>query len=366
MESAKHRPKIEWNVVASIVLLLCVSLAGSAMFQYAFHYCYYFNYFYRLLFYIPVGIGILLCLYRLDYVLILRFARVLLGCGITLLVVALCTESGGPVIGKYSFDINQPVGVLCALGIAGMLQDSDGERAGRIAIKLFAAFIPIFLFWKLDQLLWAIVLCVVTTVAFVRLMRQGTFMFGKWTQRILLIAFILICGVFIIGFFAVDFGRQLAAWIDPAAYQDQHGFLNYRARMLISSAVPFGKSAIIPAGTMALSYTPYPSTDLALLTIFSTYGWVAGIAVTLLLCFFAFSLCRAAVKTRNTKGGLLTMVCAILIAIQLCAVLCTNFGYYFQGLHADVPFLSVGGLSLMGTMALSGVVLSVWRTRLEE
>lgn len=90
------------------------------------------------------------------------------------------------------------------------------------------------------------------------------------------------------------------------------------------------------------------------------YGWIAGIALTFLLCGAYGILLVTAFRIRNRLGRLVALAGSLAMWIQFLFYLLGNFGCQF-GMFGNLPFVSEGLASVTGSALMAGLILSSYR-----
>ncbi len=150
--------------------------------------------------------------------------------------------------------------------------------------------------------------------------------------------------------------RRLMAFLDPWSHRDQEGYQLIQSMTAFVNGSYWGRGP--GGGEQKLHYLPMSNTDF----IFAVWGEETGIvgSVVLALLFIglvAVSL-RIAMYSRDMFGTLLAGGFAALIGIQAAFNMMVSVGLLpTKGL--PLPFISMGGTSLIVFMTMMGIVLNV-------
>jgi cell division protein FtsW (lipid II flippase) len=359
-----HKPHREWKIVLLLLLMLCFSVAISAVFQFISIPQYYYNYFYKLLIYVPIGGILVVILYRLDYRFFIRYGTAILILGMLLLLII---NKWGDVfsrlvVGNYAFEVMPFAGICGVLGTASSLQYS---RKKSLIIEIINALLTLIifgLFMSLSQLLWALSQLIVYIATCIWLDKTDLSLHKYRAKKVIHIIVIVICGLILSEVLFNEIIRWLPVLLHPQAYSNSQGYALLMTKRLLSSVVPFGSSALISSGqSIGSSF----SKVYVLLYIFSKFGYITGYLILLSVLSFVYFICRAAWYMKNTSGGAIATACCILLVLQFIIAICTNLGFTLPGLYSKFPFLSVGGIFMVSNMLLTAIILSIWRTHLE-
>jgi len=108
------------------------------------------------------------------------------------------------------------------------------------------------------------------------------------------------------------------------------------------------------------AHVPNAATDFALVNVIASLGWVVGIV--LILCIIVY-IARMSVTIRKIKdsfGFFISLGACTILAAQFVAGILVNFGF-LPTASIYMPLISYGGVGYIVSMALIGLILSVWR-----
>lgn len=150
--------------------------------------------------------------------------------------------------------------------------------------------------------------------------------------------------------------RRLTAFLDPWSHRDQEGYQLIQSMTAFVNGSYWGRGP--GGGEQKLHYLPMSNTDF----IFAVWGEETGVAGSVLLALLFIGLVavslRIAMHARDLFGTLLAGGFASLIGIQAAFNMMVSVGLLpTKGL--PLPFISMGGTSLIVFLTMMGIVLNV-------
>lgn len=143
---------------------------------------------------------------------------------------------------------------------------------------------------------------------------------------------------------------QGSGWVTRVCdglFQNSHWF--GAAQLPLDGGV-YSAAQILPAG----------ATDFVLVNVIATLGKFAGVALVLLAALFLLRLVHTTAKVRNPFGFYLCAACCCYFVFAFTASIGVNLGF-LPFFSVPMPFFSLGGIQSAQSLALAGVILSVWR-----
>lgn len=137
----------------------------------------------------------------------------------------------------------------------------------------------------------------------------------------------------------------------------EENFQREQARIAIASGGVIGKG---PGNSTQRSQLPHPYSDFAYAFIVEEYGVFGGIVVMFL---YLWMLYRAGVIIRRTRNPIYSLVVfgiIIIVVLQAFINICVSIGI-FPITGQTLPFISLGGSSLLFTSIALGIVLGISR-----
>ena len=147
--------------------------------------------------------------------------------------------------------------------------------------------------------------------------------------------------------------------IDP--FDDKHMQRTY-ANIAVASGSLIGKG---PGKSEQRNFLPHPYSDFIYAIIIEEYGLLGGIVVLMLYIFLFTRVIRIIGKRPLTFGGLMAFGLGFLIILQAMVNMGVSIGL-LPVTGQPLPFVSMGGTSLMATGLILGMILSVTRNMEEE
>lgn len=175
-------------------------------------------------------------------------------------------------------------------------------------------------------------------------------------------ALILIPAFFMFLIFAASYApyaiRRFSGFFNDGS---ESGYIYYIIRRFLSESVLFGKGGI-PQGLPELSKClPNVGADYSLVYLFHEYGTAVIIGLAALLSLFSFMGFYKASRQKNVLGSLAAVSITCSFLLQSLLFLAESLGY---GLVSSIslPFISYGSSELFLNAALTGFMLSAFRT----
>ena len=147
--------------------------------------------------------------------------------------------------------------------------------------------------------------------------------------------------------------------IDP--FDDRHMQRTY-ADIAVASGSIFGKG---PGKSEQRNFLPHPYSDFIYAIIIEEYGIVGGIIVLLLYVILFTRVIRIVSRRAVTFGALMSFGLGFLVVMQAMVNMGVSIGL-LPVTGQPMPFVSMGGTSLMATGIILGMILSVTRTMEDE
>lgn len=158
----------------------------------------------------------------------------------------------------------------------------------------------------------------------------------------------------------VLYSHKLTIVIDP--YQDKmgEGYIYYLIREFVSGSNLIGSGGI-PEGINNISNLPGISTEYTLVYLIHRFGFIVLIGIIVLLALFTIIGLYKITKQKNTLGSLVALSVIIPFMLQVIVYIISNLGFSLTS-TLSMPFISHGKFALFINSALTGFMLSVFRT----
>ena len=147
--------------------------------------------------------------------------------------------------------------------------------------------------------------------------------------------------------------------VDP--FDDKHMQRTY-ADIAVASSSIFGKG---PGKSEQRNFLPHPYSDFIYAIIIEEYGLIGGVIVLLLYIILFTRVLRIVIKRPLTFGSLMAFGLGFLIILQAMVNMGVSIGL-LPVTGQPLPFVSMGGTSLMATGLIIGMILSVTRSIEDE
>ena len=147
--------------------------------------------------------------------------------------------------------------------------------------------------------------------------------------------------------------------VDP--FDDKHMQRTY-ADIAVASSSIFGKG---PGKSEQRNFLPHPYSDFIYAIIIEEYGLIGGVIVLLLYVILFTRVWRIVIKRPLTFGSLMAFGLGFLIILQAMVNMGVSIGL-LPVTGQPLPFVSMGGTSLMATGLIIGMILSVTRSIEDE
>ena len=143
---------------------------------------------------------------------------------------------------------------------------------------------------------------------------------------------------------------------------DDHHYQQTYAKIAVATSSVFGKG---PGKSEQRNFLPHPSSDFSYAIIIEEYGVVGAIIVLMLYIFLFTRVLRIMHKRPLTFGAYMSFGLGFLLIMQAMINMGVSIGL-LPVTGQPLPFISMGGTSMMATGFILGMVLSVTRHMEEE
>ena len=147
--------------------------------------------------------------------------------------------------------------------------------------------------------------------------------------------------------------------VDP--FDDKHMQRTY-ADIAVASSSIFGKG---PGKSEQRNFLPHPYSDFIFAIIIEEYGLIGAVVVLLLYLILFTRVLRIVIKRPLTFGSLMAFGLGFLVILQAMVNMGVSIGL-LPVTGQPLPFVSMGGTSLMATGLILGMILSVTRYMEDE
>lgn len=314
-----------------------------------------------------VGLAAMTAVLFFDYRTIRRWAYVIYGVNLALLLAVLFVGSspGGAnrwfVLGPVSFQPSEFMKLSFILAVSSYFASSmgpDGLRIRDLLIPIALAAAPAALIIMEPDLGSAglLILLCLTMVCMIK-MRPGTYT--------ALAGAVLACGppVVIFGWrYLKPYQRQrIITFINPESDPLGSGYHIIQSKIAVGSGQLFGKGYL--AGTQGqLKFLPEQHTDFIFSVLAEEWGFVGGMVFFGLLLFYVFRGMTISREARDMFTSITAMGVTVMFLWQSFINIAMAVGI-FPVVGIPLPFLSYGGSSLVTTLLGTGLLLNIHMRR---
>ncbi|MDF2596499.1 MAG: FtsW/RodA/SpoVE family cell cycle protein [Clostridia bacterium] len=364
-----HKPKMEWSILGLMTLLVSVSFIILAIWSKSYAGSGdVFNAHSKQAVFIIMGLGLVSCLYFLDYKVFERWAEI--GWCIGILILLWTVFYGININGARRWVRLGPITLSAAylarvfliLAYTGMVY-KWGNRGLRSRMLLgIMALIPVGL-TAMDDLFGAVILGSVLFIILVCYIKNDIFKGNKGLWLKILYGTAL-AGSALFSFILLKDNthklQRLMIFMHPETDPNAHGYMYMVLQNLREQASLIGDSGV----KMFEGYVNVRdiSGDLIFLFIVGKLGWLAGALLISILIFVTLRLFLAASKVQEAYGKIVCISIASLVTIQFIFNILMNLGYT-PLTSSYLPFISYGGSAVITDMLLIGVFLSIYRRK---
>ena len=189
--------------------------------------------------------------------------------------------------------------------------------------------------------------------------------FGKKTKPILLLFIVafIICTCFLLFTPQIIYRlSNITAILHPETDPAGAGYLSGILQNMIKNAALFGEGTpfLDYDVTYAVMLSNFRS-DYLLTYLTYKFGWITSIALVTLLTIFLGMGFRKCLRQKSILGQMVSLSILSTFTAEILLYVVTNLGYPLIA-PISLPFLSYGGTALIIHMALTGILLSIFRT----
>jgi len=353
-----------------IFLILVLTLLGIGLimlFSASYAYAYYydgnsFHYITRQLAFAVVGVVALLVVSQIDYHILRRFALLLLGGTLFLLVLVLFYHTQAtakrwiPIVGTFTFQPSELAKFTIVVVVAHLISlNYDRMSDPRYGLWPFLSIMGIIaLLMVLQPHLSGTIL--ILSIGVVMMFIGGTNL--KWFA---LGGLFLVGAVVVIIFIpdAVPYAMsRLEHWINPASDPTGAGYQTLQSLYAIGSGGLLGVG--IGNSRQKHLYLPEPQNDFVFSVVCEELGFVGATIILLLFVLLVWRGFAIAMRCRDRFGSMLAVGLTTQVGVQtiLNIAVVSNT---IPNTGISLPFFSYGGTALCMLLAQMGVVLSVSR-----
>ena len=305
-----------------------------------------------------ISIVVLLVLNKIDYHKIARISNFLILITIGLLALVLIPGIGVEVGGArrwfifiFSVQPSEITKIIVIIYLSDILNKKYRDIY-RIKAILFPAFIflliiTFLIFMEPDYSTAIIIWMVIFIILFI-----GEVRFKH------VIGIVITWGIFAVGYLFLESYRRerIIAFLNQGSEASSSNFQVNQSLIALGSGNIFGLG--LGNSMQKYSYLPEANTDFIFSIIGEEFGLIGTLFVILLFILFAFFGIRIAMKAKDYLGRLIAVGITSLIIIQAIINISVSTGL-LPVTGVTLPFISLGGSSLVTMMAGAGILLNI-------
>lgn len=358
-----HRPKMAWGMIGLIAVLSVGGLILQALLKESVGYTILVRGLGHNLFYMVIGLGIMMGVCYLDYSRLGRFAReltILLCAGLVLGKGLLGNTMNGEGAWLYILGTGINIRALTILFVplyAGVIYSFRGQGYKGLAKSVLFMIPGVFTALFCPYVIGAIILLLTFTLTLIIAVWKGWFKVSrkKVLASIAAAAVILpVCGAWSVIHFGASYqSARMEAMLDPSS--TEAGYQISAVRELIGTSRLLGSTA----GQENMAEVVYDTGDYIFAFTAAYYGILVVAAAVALTGFLFLHFLRLSMRQKNQLGMLMGSACAIVFTVQLVLYVLANMGIIFGGVYC--PFFTNGAAGMIVTYVLLGILLSIYR-----
>jgi cell division protein FtsW (lipid II flippase) len=361
----QHKPQTEWSLI--ILTAFIALIGGAVMYSSSKFNSFQSVSFEKYLLYAFIGITVTAGLYFFDYTKLKKLALPIYLVTFAILVsTIISTENVNGrkfmMIGSFSLSSNYAT-LLFLIAFTGFIEKFRGKGGISIAYLMGIGGISLLPIMMLPNLSQALILLTVYTILTFSAVRRRHF---GGNRRIQLFS---LGGVMMLGMSALAIRiisepyrlDRVASFItrgktDPLG----NGWQQVMADNWLAVSKLFGKTTETVSGYGIDRAMPGATTDYVLINVIATLGWAVGIALVASVALFIIRMFVTTRRVRNDYGYYLSLSSCTVLSAQFVISILINFNL-FPLMGMSLPFISYSGTGYIVSMALVGIILSVWR-----
>ncbi|WZL71704.1 FtsW/RodA/SpoVE family cell cycle protein [Clostridiaceae bacterium 35-E11] len=369
-----HKPKTEWSIVMLISIM--VLAGGGVLFSIASDTASSISmgqFIKAYLVYTLLGISICVACYFFDYTKLEKYSLHIFGVTIAFLFVSQWspnTVNGSHqiIIGAISFNPVSTVIPFLLISFSGLLTKWGTGNVKDMLKLLSLAVLAIAMCLTQPSIASAITLgCGFSVILTIAIMNKN---FKGNRKRFL--SFIYGSGISgAAGFLLFSMLRnpyrfyRLRAFLNPKQDPTGAGYLYVVSQKILSGARLFGKGDGLYINNQNAGdgfILPMINSEFIFTYIVSAFGWIAGIAVMLIITLTMIRMFLAIRRIRSTYGKYIACSIATVFSLQMVENILMNLGL-FPIIGVSLPLISYGGTNFVTNMSLIGLILGVYRRK---
>ncbi|RVU00085.1 cell division protein FtsW [Mucilaginibacter limnophilus] len=166
---------------------------------------------------------------------------------------------------------------------------------------------------------------------------------------------VLLAGVMLLGPRRATYISRINAFMHPEKVDADKSYQSDHAKIAIATGGVLGKG---PGNSTERNYLPHPYSDFIYATIIEEYGLIGGFVIVCIYLFLLYRCIKIVTKAPKAFGALLAAGLSFSLTIQAFGNMAVAVGLGpVTGI--PLPFVSMGGTSILFTSIAFGIILSV-------
>lgn len=357
--------KMDITFFCLILTLLAIGLVMLFSASYSYALTYYGNsyrFISRQLFFAIVGLGAMLFVSKIDYHIYRRFAFVIYGIAIVLLIAVYGFPEVANVhrwitIGPIQFQPSE-IGKFAVIVVLSHLIAKNSASMDKLGF--------VFVLLVLLGAVCALVLFETHVSATILIFTIGIVLIfvGGLSKKLTAIGLAItglagVGGFFVIKYYLGYASDRLMAWLDPWSYPTNEGYQTIQSLLAIGSGGLLGRG--IGQSRQKYLWVPEPHNDFIFSIVCEELGLIGAMVIILIFCALVWRGFTIAMRAKDKFGSLLAVGLTFQVGLQVALniMVVTNT---IPNTGISLPFFSYGGTALVLLLVEMGVVISVSRT----
>lgn len=353
-----HKPAPEWSILIITILFSLLGL-GTAYIVSTNQYTAYTSIYYTNIMFNIIGYLSVVGLYFFDYKKMEKYSFIIFIAITLILFMRLMIPHPGNInpnfkknwihLGRYSINITELSVFLYVISLSKLIKDLDLRNVkGYIYLSLML-LLPLSIYFQLKVFMEALIYFVVFIV----------FMFKS---KVKFSCILSVIGAFFTYCFYTVFTepyriKRLLIFINPESDPKGMGYTNLQTQKLLSSVGLKGNGFNFPKMTIPDAYG-----DFILTYIIYTFGWIAGIALIVLVFTFMLRMFAATKRVKDTYGRFIIQGFMCIFAVEFIWNILMVLGFV-PIISIRLPFISSSGSMALTQMVAIGLIMSIYRCK---
>ncbi len=357
--------KMDITFFCLILILLAIGLVMLFSASYSYALTYYGNsyrFISRQLFFAVVGLVGMLLVSKIDYHIYQRFAFVIYGIAIILLIAVYAFPAVANVhrwitLGPIQFQPSE-IGKFAIIVILSHLISKNSASMDKLGF--------VFMLLLLLGVVCALVVFETHVSATILIFAIGIILIfvGGLSKKLTAVGLAItglagVGGFFVIKYFLGYASDRLMAWLDPWSYPTKEGYQTIQSLLAIGSGGLLGRG--IGQSRQKYLWVPEPHNDFIFSIVCEELGLIGAMVIILIFCALVWRGFTIAMRAKDKFGSLLAVGLTFQVGLQVALniMVVTNT---IPNTGISLPFFSYGGTALVLLLVEMGVVISVSRT----